>query len=319
MNPQLVDVNVHPAKREVRFNKPYIVSGAVAEALKTALRAATGPSVSVSPSITVKAMLQGAGISYIPKEKHPEFELSIGNEQAENLTGGERPGIPVKTDNLSAPVIPPNINDTEEHKELFTGNRARTELPGTGPLKVIGFVENTYIIAVAASSLVLIDQHAAHERVLFEKLQNKRDGEIPSQKLLIPVTVELSRHEAVFMDANKEEFCKVGFQLESFGENTIIVHSVPAVLKQDNISGLIKDLVGEFSENGVVRKEANPSLIAGAACKAAVKANDVLRVNEAEALIKQMSECEFPFSCPHGRPTVINITTKELEKRFGRR
>ena len=114
-------------------------------------------------------------------------------------------------------------------------------------------------------------------------------------------------------------FEECGFGIEAFGQDTVIVNMVPSILSQENIGGVIKDIIVTLMDDGAFRKHADIHAIAKAACGAAVKAHDHLTFQEAQSLLKQMSECELPYSCPHGRPTIITITIKELEKRFGRR
>ncbi|MDD2403842.1 MAG: hypothetical protein PHI56_04810, partial [Victivallaceae bacterium] len=138
------------------------------------------------------------------------------------------------------------------------------------------------------------------------------------QKLLLPITLELSRAETAFVEKNLDAFSKIGFDIASLSSNTIMLNGVPASLKQENIGGVLRDTLSELLENNSAAS-GSVDAIALAACKAAVKAHDLLTMDEARGLLNQMAKCDLPFSCPHGRPTIINISKAELEKRFGRR
>ena len=169
-------------------------------------------------------------------------------------------------------------------------------------------------------TLVLVDQHAAHERVMFEKILNTAGKkEAVSQKLLIPITVELSRSEVLFLGKYSSHFSKLGFEFDSFGANTVIVNSIPAELTQENLKGLFSDMLSILMEEGRISGKIDEAAIARAACRHSVKAHDKISFEEAKSLLRQLSRCELPFSCPHGRPVIINISYKELERRFGRR
>jgi DNA mismatch repair protein MutL len=140
-----------------------------------------------------------------------------------------------------------------------------------------------------------------------------------SQKLLIPVTQDLSRSEVQFLNKNADSFLALGFEVESFGNNTVIIRAIPPALSVDDASNLFSELLNSIIEEEKLSGKVDKSAIAQAACKKAVKAHDKLTMDEARALLQQMSECSLPYSCPHGRPTIINISYKELEKRFGRK
>lgn len=191
-----------------------------------------------------------------------------------------------------------------------------TDFGGTG-LRLLGVLENSYIVAAIPGGLVLIDQHAAHERVLFERILNGIDGTL-SQKLLMPITIELSPADMAYVARNLHEFENIGFEIEPFGRNTVKLNSIPAAIKQENVGGFFHDMLARIGEIGAGQRLATDTL-ARAACKAAVKAHDRLSLQEAAALIDQMSHCALPYSCPHGRPTMLNISISEIERRFGRK
>ena len=187
----------------------------------------------------------------------------------------------------------------------------------SGEMQILGTFENSYIIGTIPGGMVLIDQHAAHERILFEQILRGLNG-VHCQKLLLPITLEMTRSDMLFVTRNAAEFEKVGFEIEPFGQNTLILHGIPAAIKQDNAGGFFQDLLSRLTADGAVQKNVIER-IARAACKAAVKAHEKLSMEECKALVKELSKCELPFSCPHGRPTILNIPLSEVERRFGRK
>ncbi|NOY75873.1 MAG: hypothetical protein GXP32_08820 [Kiritimatiellaeota bacterium] len=186
-------------------------------------------------------------------------------------------------------------------------------------MRIIGFLDETYILAASDSGLVVIDQHAAHERVLFERLMSEAESTTPaSQRLLIPVTLDFSPSEVAFLRKSADALDSLGFEVEPFGRNTVIAHAIPAVLSENDAESLIRDILSTLIEEGKTVSKPDKAAVATAACRQAVKAKDFLTLEEAAALVAQMGRCKLPYSCPHGRPTIISVSYKELEKRFGR-
>jgi DNA mismatch repair protein MutL len=190
-------------------------------------------------------------------------------------------------------------------------------------LRVFGDYKRQYLVAEGSSGLVLIDQHAAHERILFERLlEQARQEKAMSQQLLIPATVEVGPREAEVLNKHLEELLKIGFRMEPFGGNAFVVTGVPPDCPSQNISGLIADITEDLLNAGASRHagiEQREIRVAQAACKHAVKAHDRLGPEEVDSLLEQLGCVEMPFTCPHGRPVMINIPDSELDKRFGRR
>lgn len=336
LDPGLVDVNVHPAKREVRFRNERKLVSDIAEAVRTALRLTPAPSITVDPSISLKSMLDGADVSYeIKQAEHPAFDFQDADSE-ENPPPKAFPSIRVPR------MYPANGQQLEKNDEEMTESpvgdqsfeerenpvqslkfpeqtSSVPELPGSGPLKIIGILDNTYILASGATGLIIIDQHAAHERVMFEKLLKGASPDNPAQKLLLPVNLELSRAEASFIHKNAETFKLLGFEIDPLSSNTVMVSAIPSSIRQENIGGLIHNIVSDLTESGAYSPRTDLEALARSACVAAVKSHDHLTSGEALSLLHQMARCELPFSCPHGRPTIINISIRELEKRFGRK
>ena len=179
---------------------------------------------------------------------------------------------------------------------------------------------HTYWIVEQKSSIYMIDQHAAHERILYEKLMNDfRQQSVSSQRLLEPIVLQLTPAERETVKDNAELLERFGFGLEYFTEEVVALVSVPFLWKEPSETRFFLDMIDLLQESSVSNVYDTKLLtVATMACKAAVKAHDKLEIQEAEALIKELLKLENPFTCPHGRPTIIEMTQYELEKRFKR-
>lgn len=327
IDPCTLDVNVHPAKREIRFHHEYQVSRAIANAIRQLLEEHQSPTLSVDQTFSLRTLLAGSEVAYrTPKVELPSFhfdESSSIDEQVEQSKKWE------KEDELAVKKSEPN-----RLKEPLNPIEIKTLIPpvilqNVEPLvnrmqgiKAVAILAGCYILATHEEGLVIIDQHAAHERVLFEKFlkqaQNKSEH-IISQGLLMGVTIELSRQEAILVEKYTKLLVKAGFELSSLGQTTYLINALPVGMPCDDVLRRFHVLLDRlYDEELQTGKHVQLDSIARAACIAAVKANDYLTLLEADALIEQMSRCDLPFSCPHGRPTLIHFSIKELEKRFSR-
>ena len=263
---------------------------------------------------SVESLLESARVGY--RVLGPALHAPFGNAQTAQTNGPapqqEDAELPIPPE--ERPAAPEN--EPRPDFRLVAEDAPTTDFGGTG-LRLLGVLENSYIVAAIPGGLVLIDQHAAHERVLFERILNGIDGTL-SQKLLMPITIELSPADMAYVARNLHEFENIGFEIEPFGRNTVKLNSIPAAIKQENVGGFFHDMLARIGEIGAGQRLATDTL-ARAACKAAVKAHDRLSLQEAAALIEQMSHCALPYSCPHGRPTMLNISISEIERRFGRK
>ena len=170
--------------------------------------------------------------------------------------------------------------------------------------------------------LVLVDQHAAHERILFEQLRSQMESEgVPTQRLLIPLTVQVTPKDYDWITINAEALEKMGFTLEPFGNSTLKIDGIPQFFRSDDPALAIRHLVDELRSMTTItsRLRMGEDVITKTVCRHAIKANDQLRFPEIERLIKDLLACELPYCCPHGRPTMIQMGYSELEKKFGRK
>ena len=190
------------------------------------------------------------------------------------------------------------------------------------PLRLVGVIGKLYAVLESDRGLVLLDQHAAHERILFEQMLNRleQNGIAPSQKLLLPETVELPARDANFLREQLAVLTRLGVGLSEFGERTFLLDALPPFVKTADARHFVLDLVDELKAAGreVNLARLGEHTIAKTVCRHAVKANDPLGGAELEALVEDLRRCAMPYTCPHGRPTLIEMNYRELEKKFGR-
>jgi len=212
--------------------------------------------------------------------------------------------------------------ETEAPRDHSSSAEGQPELPRvTIPLlRLIGQVAATYLIAEGPDGLYLIDQHAAHERVLFERFMAQRQETVPAQALLEPAPVEFPPASAGLLEEQLPVLGKLGFQVEPFGRGTFLVRAVPALLAGLNPAAALHVLVEEFEEDESPLAHAIEEKIIARVCKrAAIKAGQGLSPEEQSALLRDLETCRSPRTCPHGRPTMIHLSVDLLERQFGRR
>lgn len=196
-------------------------------------------------------------------------------------------------------------------------------------LRVLAQTRNMYILAQTDNALVLIDQHIAHERVLYEQLLAGAEGAgagVPTQRLMLPFTLELSRREALVIEKRLEDLRRAGFDLEPFGGDSYVVRSVPASVAQKHIKAqggpeeVLREIVDELVEKTVSRRLLLPAeeVLITASCKMAVKAGDPLTFDEMNALVSDLMKSDNPYTCPHGRPIIVELPNGDLDRKFGR-
>lgn len=295
--PEMVDVNVHPTKAEVKFRSPETIFGVVQGSVRRALLAHS-PVPDLSESPYLRQVNWGE-----PDPKRQNW-LDLNPDASSSVT----------TDNSIA------AEQTVSQTELSS---SKTHIP---LLRLVGQVATAFLVAEGPDGLYLIDQHAAHERILFEKLiaefrhPDTSSSAIAAQRLLQPVTVNMPPANAKHLSEQIPLLSKLGFHVEEFGRDTFLVRSLPALLVNMDAEAALRVLVEEFEEDETpLQKEIEARLIARICKRAAVRSGQVLSSEEQRALLADLETCVSPRTCPHGRPTMIHLSVDLLERQFGRR
>jgi DNA mismatch repair protein MutL len=312
LDPEDVDVNVHPAKTEVRFRNTDAIFRAVQRAVRRTL-IDHAPIPQVQPSTPVSAWQP----SFDAHEAPPQLARL---EQLRSLQ-------PVQSVNQGL-----GIGDQgSATSAMVSGPSSVVELPTTSnqppitnyqlpPLRVIGQIGAMYVITEGPDGMYLIDQHAAHERVLYEKfMADKAALNLAVQQLLDPIPVEVSPDEYALLEEHREALSAIGLRLEPFGGNTWLVRSIPALLINDDVRVALNELIADLIAGDMpfaVNEEAK--LITRVCKRAAIKGGQVLSLQEMNELIRQLELCVSPRTCPHGRPTMIHFSASQMAREFGR-
>ena len=380
MNPEMVDVNVHPAKLEVRFTDEGKVFKAVYHAVRNAL---LGNDLIKDESADEKPIVRENAVTNETPVKKGLFEIFRGgksNEKKEEntnlgtidievtkkenddtfiskmMTKGRQENTDASEEHLddkdtvselTVREQTNNYNVNDEENEIVTNNKVKdivdaynekesseqkqvpmfyeqdfiekVELP---EYQILGVAFNTYILLQLDDDIYILDQHAAHERVLYEKVKQNfyKDGGKEVQMLLLPDVIDLPKKDMRLVHDNLKLFEQSGFDIEEFGENTIKINGVPVICYEMDTKDLFLDIIdGLDITNRTNKQDIEEKFISTVACKAAVKANMYLDEREIRGLLDELLLLENPFTCPHGRPTAIRITKTEIEKKFGRR
>jgi DNA mismatch repair protein MutL len=302
-----VDVNVHPAKREIRFADNKKIHEAVKRAVKNAL-------------------------DLIDPYKITSGDFAQKQERSKFFTVSEPVALYKSDDKTSQPH--PDLSSSVLSPPLARGDKGEggNRTPATQSdlwikrqfrdLSVIGQLHATYIVCESDEGMFLIDQHAAHERILYEKLKKRPVGAIQRavQKLLLPEIIETGYREAGVLEKLLPDFHKAGFEIEPFGGNTFVIKSAPAFLADKEVKSIVVEIIEKIIETGFAPglEKASDEVLKLVACHGAIRANQQLSDREIRMLADQLDGCEMPSHCPHGRPTWISLTIKELEKLFKR-
>jgi DNA mismatch repair protein MutL len=279
LDPDRVDVNVHPTKAEVRFRDKGEIFRAVEGAVRRALLANTP----------------------VPE---------VGRFQGSRLWAGDQDRFPSRPQpgRAAARAWPAPAAESGEHGPGREGDPQREQ-----PLR------DTYLIAEGPDGLYLVDQHAAHERVLFEKFLEQREESPATQSLLEAVTVEFPPASADLLEEHLELLRELGFEIEGFGQNTFVVRGLPALVSGTEPGAAVRAVVEDLEvDETPLEKDLEEKIIARVCKKAAVKAGQVLDPEEQQALLRDLEACRSPRTCPHGRPTMIHLSVDLLERKFGR-
>lgn len=284
--PAEVDVNVHPTKAEVKFQDSRSVFKAVQKAVRQAvINAAPVPTYTPPPADHFDSHASGG--SHLPPR-----QSGLGSSEAGQF------GLEVQ-------------------RTLPLEEQSQSKLP---PLRVIGQIRQMYIIAEGPNGLYLIDQHAAHERILYEKLiAQKAQQNVARQQLLEPVTIELAPGQTAILEAELETLTEVGFELEPFGGSTYRLRAVPDILSQADPAQALVDILAEMADGAIPLARETHQKVAITVCKrASIKGGQTLSAEEMRELVRQLEQSDAPRTCPHGRPTMIHLSAAELARSFGR-
>jgi DNA mismatch repair protein MutL len=314
MDPEAVDVNVHPAKREVRFREPDSVRNSVAETIRKTLETdrQRWTHSFQKPLETPKTPLREHVIDLTPALIPAAEQFALRRDWAEFHA------IPANSAPLPVAVPPP----PESCRPTSAAPAPNCRPQSPNEFKILGVLGKLYILMENEEGLVLVDQHAAHERILFEKLRRQMEREgVPTQRLLIPLTVGVTPKDYDWIATNAEALEKMGFVLEPFGNSTLKIDGIPQFFRTDDPGVTIRQLVDELRSMTTTtsRLRMGEEVIARTVCRYAIKANDELHRPEVEKLLRDLMDCDLPYCCPHGRPTMIQIGYGELEKKFGRK
>ena len=365
LDPAAVDVNIHPAKREVKFHREGEIRKAVAQAVRETLLAFHGENLVQSRTPLNREQASKAQ-SPNPAEQGPPWKSEAATPSQTplpNFPAMLRPEpapqpVPAQQAPLRmgfAPVMPPAVEpeisrqtpasgithqasrsaDDESHgtepatratdatrqESRFTNDTSPVPLLHV-PLRLVGVIGKLYVVLESDRGLVLLDQHAAHERILFEQMLQRleQNAQAPSQKLLLPETVELSARDANFLREQLPVLTRLGVGLSDFGERTFLLDALPPFVKVADSRRFVIEMVDQLKAagQGVNSARLGEHTVAKTVCRHAVKANDPLAGRELEKLVEDLRRCAMPYTCPHGRPTLIEMNFRELEKKFGR-
>ncbi len=314
LDPAAVDVNVHPAKREVRFRDLTRVREAVTRCVQQTLERGR---TEWQEKFRAPIALPSQPVEGAPKDsERPEREFP-------SVVGIGDPGLAPRPEVVGQALRLPasRIDSANDAPALQRPQRHATEAVPQ-QFQIIGVLNKLYILMENADGLVLVDQHAAHERILFEELRQRMEEQgVPTQRLLIPQTFDLPPRDADWIERNTPILEKMGIGIESFGPNTFKIDSLPAFLNASDPAQFMRKVIDDLKSvsNSSSALRLGEEMIAKTVCRHAVKANDPLGYLEVEKLIRDLLDCDLPYCCPHGRPTMIQISLAELEKKFGRK
>ena len=338
-----VDVNVHPNKREVRFADTKLIYGLVYNAVKSALEedeeyqrktllsmfstttvdeptekenAEEDEYVSpfdrkiapVTEDIAYKNLKDGNKDIYVPEE--PSFRPSE-HRSANRIQIGVPDCFSFDDDGEESVIKPHMLFFSDSEKEIMAMQAEQKEY------RIVGQFFDTYILVECNDKIIIIDQHAAHERILFDRFSEEIKNKVFVQELLFPVVTEVSEEQAKFFSLHVDEFLKMGFDL-FVDENKVLVKSIPSVLPQMAIEEFILSVDVDDEVKNVTDVESFRNKVAQKACKSAIKGGDKLTDDQIKYFVDEYVKNNAPIQCPHGRPTLITMTKREIEKMFGR-
>jgi DNA mismatch repair protein MutL len=339
IDPAAVDVNIHPAKREVKFHREFEIRKFVAQAVKETLLAFHAEPENPKLFLTTKTPslpgenpaveLSAPALPNFPEKLKPSLAvesqkpviqqtpLKMGFSPRRNEAEPSAPQSQIANPKLDISISAPTAKSADA-SPTFSSVTPLLNVP----LRLVGVIGRLYVLLESDRGLVLLDQHAAHERILFEQMLTRleQNSFAPSQKLLLPETIELPPRDAQFLREQLAVLTRLGVGLSEFGERTFLLDALPPFVKAADPRQFVFDLVDELRAAGreVNLARLGEHTVAKTVCRHAVKANDPLAGAELENLVEDLRRCAMPYTCPHGRPTLIEMNYRELEKKFGR-
>ncbi len=316
-----VDVNVHPAKTEVRFKDAAIVRGLIVGSVKNALAEAghkTSNTIGIGALDSAHVgilpqpkMHSGASVNHSSLSRYPHYQLApLKTPDMQNAYDSQSPFALKDFYSVKTSISEqPSANSSEKDFEFPPLGLARAQ------------VMETYIISQTQDGIIITDQHAAHERLTYEKIRQALDSQMETQLLLIPEIVAVGEETALFLTNKSSELKKYGLHLELFGADSVMVREIPAVLGDTDVKGLVQDMADTLKEFGdaTALEDKIQAVCARMACHGSVRAGRVLGIDEMNALLRQMESCGKSGQCIHGRPTYIELKLSDIEKLFGRK
>lgn len=334
IDPLYVDVNVHPAKAEVRFRDPALVRGLIVGALRHALHAA-GHRASTTIAADALSSFQAGFQAHTGVSTGPAYSPSSPSAQGfSGWTGWSQPAAAAQVlpglNERSARVEPSWEGPAWPQHPARDSDLATRHSPLDTPLDPLdyplgaarGQLHANYIVAQTRDGLVIVDQHAAHERLVYERMKAQMaQGAVTRQALLTPEVVELDPAEAERVAGRAEELAEMGLIVEAFGAGAVLVRETPALLGDTDVQGLIRDIADDLAEHGAALslKERMAEVCGTMACHGSVRSGRILTAPEMNALLRQMEATPHSGQCNHGRPTYVELKLHDLEKLFGRR
>ena len=337
VNPILVDVNVHPAKKEVKFSRSQIIFDVIKKAVRNTLKENDPTTrIKIKKDHSLEAdrdqteenierdqlFNQNKKSSYNSAKqnnysKTGSYKQSKGNYQKNINYGDDKSYNPDLKSSENKKDFRQLIRENENQEYSLENVEAEESY-----FKFLGQIFNSYLLIETDQGLKIVDQHNAQERILYERFYaeyNKKDK--ASQSLLMPVKIELSAEEREIVHQYEAEIKKIGIDFSDFGNNTILIQEVPVLLKNMSTRNIIEELIAELAEAGKAKSaaEVQTNMLEYLACRSSIKAGQPLTKNESIQLIKDLYKTENPYRCPHSRPVMINISREEIEKGLGRK
>jgi DNA mismatch repair protein MutL len=317
IDPQLVDVNVHPAKAEAKFANEAEIQRLVVEAIELALgRTIVVPTIALKPQPKPVKALRRAEDAF---GKLLRSKLFIGTDQTTQAGLTASKAHETNTTGSVVTATAPEAKPSEKHVGMgISGGELFDWHELLFSLRPVAQLHKTYILAEAPNGVCIISQHRAHERIIYESLCQKETRAKAVQWLVTPITIDVGQAEVNFVVEHLEAFASVGFEIEHFGGGTLVVRSIPAVMMNQPYAQILRDIISELMLEQHMRtlEELIDALRASIACKSAIKAGEALSIAEMEQLLLDLGRTEKPFVCPHGQPVALTITDEELRRHF---